>query len=156
MLRVLILTSVRCGVPDILQDFPIKADPKHVFEVVSTPAGLDQWWTKTCVGQPRLGAIYELGFGPEYQWRAAVTQYQPGRLFELTLQHADDDWTGSRVGFALAPSALGTQVRFSHHGWPTANEHYRVSCHCWALYLRHLRRYVELGESVPYETRLDV
>lgn len=45
--------------PDILQDFPIKADPKRVFEAVSAPAGLDQWWTKTCAGQPRLGALGE-------------------------------------------------------------------------------------------------
>ena len=43
-----------------------------------------------------------------------------------------------------------------HLGWPEANAHYRTSCHCWALYLRVLRRYLENGESVPYEVRLDV
>jgi len=143
-------------VPDILQDFPIKADPKQVFQTVSAPAGLDQWWTKTCAGQPRLGATYELGFGADYAWRASVTKCEPGRLFELTLVRADDDWTGSRVRFELAPSGLGTQLRFSHRGWPTENEHYRVSCHCWAMYLRVLRRYVDFGETVPYEARLDV
>ncbi|MCH8956850.1 SRPBCC domain-containing protein, partial [candidate division KSB1 bacterium] len=37
-----------------------------------------------------------------------------------------------------------------------ANEHYRVSCYCWAMYLRLLKRYVEHGETVPYEDRLDV
>jgi len=46
-------------------------------------------------------------------------------------------------------------VRFCHRGWPAENEHYRVSCHCWALYLRLLRRQVEYAESVPYEQRLD-
>jgi hypothetical protein len=77
------------------------------------------------------------------------------RLFELTFDEADDDWTGTRVGFALAPFAIGTEVRFSHCGWPRENEHYRVSCHCWALCLRPFRRHAEHGESVPYETRLD-
>ena len=62
----------RAIMPDILQDFPIKADLRQVFEAVSAPAGLDRWWTKTCVGQPSLGAVYELGFGPEYEWRASV------------------------------------------------------------------------------------
>jgi len=33
---------------------------------------------------------------------------------------------------------------------------FRISTHCWAMYLRILRRHFEHGESVPYEDRLDV
>jgi uncharacterized protein YndB with AHSA1/START domain len=141
--------------PDILQDFPIKAAPTRVFEAISAPDELNQWWTKTCTGQPTVGATYALGFGPGYQWRAAVTTCQRPVAFELTLQHADADWTGTRVGFELAPAPSGTQVRFYHRGWPVENDHYRISCHCWALFLRLLRRHVEHGEFVPYENRLD-
>ena len=61
-----------------------------------------------------------------------------------------------RVGLRLEPRADVTWVRFSHTGWPVQNEHYRVSCTCWAMYLRILRRSLEHGESVPYEDRLDV
>ena len=32
----------------------------------------------------------------------------------------------------------------------------RTSCYCWVMYLRILKRYVEHGEMVPYERRLDV
>ena len=60
------------------------------------------------------------------------------------------------VGIDLEPREQGTWVRFSHRGWPEASEHYRVSCHCWAMYLRVLRRSLEEGESVPYERRLEV
>jgi len=141
--------------PDIVQDFPIKAPAARVFEAISVPRELDQWWTKTCTGQPNLGAKYELGFGPAYQWRAAVTKCERPGVFELTLKHADPDWNGTRLGFELASVPSGTQLRFYHRGWPVENEHYRVSCHCWALYLRLLRRYVEHGEFVPYEKRLD-
>ncbi len=49
-----------------------------------------------------------------------------------------------------------TQVRFEHTGWPVANDHYRISNYCWAMYLRLLKRYVEAGEVVPYEKRLSV
>jgi hypothetical protein len=68
---------------------------------------------------------------------------------------ADADWNGTRVGFRLEDKAGTTWVRFYHRGWPSPNEHYRVSCHCWALYLRLLRRDLEHGEFVPYESRLD-
>jgi uncharacterized protein YndB with AHSA1/START domain len=141
--------------PDILQDFPIKAPPARVFEAISAPGELDRWWTKIRSGRPSAGATYELGFGPGHQWRAVVTRCERPFAFELTLQPSDPDWDGTRVGFQLAAAPTGTQVRFYHRGWPAENEHYRVSCHCWALYLRLLRRQVEYAESVPYEQRLD-
>jgi uncharacterized protein YndB with AHSA1/START domain len=143
--------------PDILQDFPIKAPRDQVFRAVSTPAGLDAWWTGRAAGEPVVGATYELGFGPEYDWRADLTRCASGREFELSLTTADADWTGTRVGFRLEDKGdAATWVAFSHTGWPDANEHYRVSCHCWAMYLRLLRRYLERGEVVPYADRLDV
>jgi uncharacterized protein YndB with AHSA1/START domain len=142
--------------PDILQDFPINVPTARVFDAVSTPSGLDAWWTVRSSGQPRLGETYGLWFGPEYDWRAGVTRCRDGEEFELELTEADRDWRGTRVGFRLEPRPGGTQVRFHHVGWPEASEHFRISCHCWALYLRLLRRHVELGEVVPYERRLDV
>jgi len=141
--------------PDIEQELPIRASARDVFAALSTPGGLDKWWTLKSSGVPKLGNSYALDFGPGYQWRAAVTRCDDDRCFELTLTEADADWTGTRVGFELRPAESGTQVRFYHRGWPEANEHYRISCHCWALYLRHLRRHVESGDFVEYGKRLD-
>jgi uncharacterized protein YndB with AHSA1/START domain len=141
---------------DIMQDFPTKATASQVFQAVSTPQGLDRWWTKKSAGKPAEGEEYELWFGAQYDWRARVTHCIPDSEFELQMTRADADWMGTRVGFRLDPKNGNTWVRFYHTGWPTANEHYRISCHCWALYLRILRRYLEHGESVPYEQRLDV
>ena len=141
---------------DILQDFPIRATPDRVFDAVSNPALLDQWWTLRSTGKPTAGETYELDFGPQYQWRAVVEQSAPGAVFALRLTLADPDWTGTVVAFELSPGGAGTQVRFSHRGWPEANAHYRTSTHCWALYLRILRRHLEHGETVPYDVRLEV
>ena len=141
---------------DIFQDLPIKAPLDRVFRAVSTPEGLDTWWTKRSAGNPQEGAEYELWFGPAYDWRAKVTRLVADCEFELEMVRADSDWLGTRVGLRLEPREGATWVRFSHTGWPSANDHFRVSCHCWAMYLRILRRYLEFGESVPYEERLDV
>src|SRR5262245_30224098 len=142
--------------PDIYHDFPINAAKRKVFQAVSTPQGLDSWWTKTCAGSPSEGVDYKLGFGAEEELIAVVTQCVPDALFEFRLTKADSDWQTSRVGFELAEQGGGTTVKFHHVDWPEANEHYRISCFCWAMYLRLLKRYVETGETVPYETRLDV
>ena len=141
---------------DILQDLPIRAPLARVFKAVTTPEGLNQWWTESCSGEPTRGRTFELGFGAEYQWQATVTQCVEPVAFELAMTHADADWQDTRVRFELSPNDNGTTLHFSHRGWPEANEHYRVSCHCWALYLRLLRRHIEFGETVPYAQRLDV
>ncbi len=140
---------------DIFHQFPIKASSKQVFQAISTPAGLDTWWTKRSAGNPEEGAEYELWFDPAHDWRAIVSRYAPNKEFELRMISAHEDWQGTRVGFLLNEKAGVTEVRFHHSGWPESNDHYRVSCYCWAAYLRLLKRYVEHGEVVPYEGRLD-
>jgi uncharacterized protein YndB with AHSA1/START domain len=140
---------------DILQDFPINADLARVFQAVTTPQGLDSWWTKRSGGTPVEGAEYELRFGPQYDWRGRVTRIVPDREFELQITVADTDWLDTRVGFRLEAKGEGTWLRFYHSGWRDQNEHYRVSVHCWALYLRILRRFLEHGERVSYEERLN-
>lgn len=143
--------------PDILMDFPVSAPPDAVFRAVSTPAGLDQWWTLTSSGSAEIGTMMELGFGPEYQWTVRVTRSEADREFELELVDAMPDWIGTRVGFSLAPTADGgAQVRFRHAGWAEASDHFRRSAYCWAMYLRIMKLGVEEGLRVPYDQRLDV
>lgn len=137
-------------------DFPIKASADRVFRAVSTPGGLDTWWTKRSKGKPIEGGEYELGFGPEYDWRAKVTRCVPNSEFELELVSAHEDWKGTRVGVRLEEKGGTTNVRFYHTGWPKGNEHWRISCYCWPMYLRVMRRNIEHGEIVPYDKRLDV
>ncbi len=142
--------------PELPYLFPIKAPRVQVFRAIATPEGLNNWWTKTCSGKPVEGSDYELGFGPEYTWHAKVSRCIPDSEIELVLTKADSDWQGSRLVFRLSEKNGSTEVDFQHLGWPTDNEHFRISCYCWAMYLRLLRRYVEFGETVPYEDRLDV
>jgi len=142
--------------PDILQDFLIRVPPARVYEAVSSVEGLNEWWTRAASGTATVHESYDLDFGPGCVWRAVVTRAEPPRAFELRFVEADADWADTIVGFELAPTDEGTKVRFHHRGWREANEHHRVSCHCWALYLRVLRRHLEHGETVPYERRLEV
>jgi uncharacterized protein YndB with AHSA1/START domain len=142
-------------VPDIFHDFTIAAKRGEVFAAITTPAGLNEWWTKTSSGEPRVGAIYELGFGPGFQWRGRVTEIVPAQTFELQMIEADEDWADTRVRFDLSFASGVTPVRFRHVGWREVNDLYRVSCYCWGAYLRILRRYVQYGERVPYEKRIE-
>jgi len=143
--------------PDIYHTFTIDVAMENVFWGVSTSNGLDRWWTKNSSAIPARGATYVLDFGPGYTWKAVVTKYEEGKEFELQITDADADWMNTKVGFSLTAKGKSvTVVDFYHTGWPSANEHYKVSCYCWAMYLRILKRYLEGGEEVPYEKRLSV
>ena len=71
------------------------------------------------------------------------------------MTEADDDWRGTRIDFRLEDKGDRTHLRFHHLGWREPNDHYRTSCYCWAMYLRILKRHLEHGEVVAYESRLD-
>ena len=141
---------------DIFHYFPINATLEKVFGGISTPKGLDIWWSKSSTGKPAIGETYQLSFGAEYNWAGVVSKNVPNKEFELTITNADHDWTNSKVGFKLTYKNKVTQVHFYHTGWKEDSEHYRVSCYCWAMYLRILKRNLEFGEEVPYEDRLNV
>ncbi|HYB66402.1 MAG TPA: SRPBCC domain-containing protein [Steroidobacteraceae bacterium] len=141
---------------DIIQEFTVRTGLPRVFHAMATPQGLTHWWTQSSSGKPEEGAEYQLHFGPDYAWRARVTRYEPDVAFELEMTEAHPDWMNTRVGCVLKPEGReSTRVRFYHTGWPGENQHWRVSCYCWAMYLRIMRRYLEHGESVSYERRLD-
>jgi uncharacterized protein YndB with AHSA1/START domain len=142
--------------PEIIHEFSVKVQPERVFQLFATPNGLEKWWTKSSTGDAREGGNFRLYFGPEFDWQARVTRYVPPSSFELQVTHAHPDWVGTLVGCELTPEGKNaTRVRFYHTGWPEDNEHWRVSCFCWAMYLRILRRNLEYGETVEYEKRLD-
>lgn len=142
--------------PDIYHLFQVNASPSKVFEAISSPSGLDAWWTKKSRGNPRPGNLYELDFGPGYVWHALVSKCETDKILELKMLEADADWMETKVGFTLDFRDGATNVDFYHCGWKENNEHYRISSFCWAMYLRILKRYVEYGEQIAYEKRLEV
>ena len=141
---------------EIFHSFTVNAPLSNVFEGISTPKGLDTLWTKSSAGIPGLHEIYKLDFGPHYIWSGIVSKYVADKEFELQITDAQPDWINTKVGFVLNNKIEVTEVHFYHKGWPQNNEHYRISSYCWAMYLRILKRYLEYGEQVSYENRLNV
>lgn len=137
----------------IIHQLHINASLDQVFDRISTTKGLDQWWSLESRGRREAGSIYELGFG-SVDWQAQITHMVPPQEFELTMTRAEPDWINTIIRFELTTAAEGVDLKFSHLGWPRANDHYYISNHCWGLYLRILRRHLEHDESVPYHDRL--
>src|SRR3954466_14261539 len=98
----------------IFHNFPINAPLEIVFNSVSTPKGLDIWWSKSSKGIPAPEEVYDLYFGNGYFWVAVVSKYVPNKEFELTMTKADGDWMDTKVGFSLINQNNITYVHFYH------------------------------------------
>jgi uncharacterized protein YndB with AHSA1/START domain len=83
------------------------------------------------------------------QWWTERSSGTPKRGTEYSLWFGPKfDWVG-RVTECVPLQKFELEIT-------KADAHYRVSCYCWAMYLRILKRYLEHGETVPYAKRLDV
>ena len=138
---------------NIYHDFVIKSSLKEVFDAVSNPTHLNNWWTKESSGKPQLGYEYNFYFSEKYNWLGKVITFQPNHAFYIEMTKADEDWEPTTFGFNLERIDKGTQVRFFHINWPECNHHFRKSSFCWALLLNDLKNYVEKGIIIPFEER---
>ena len=139
----------------------IEASPATVFEVITSPEHLAQWWPDEARFEPEVGATGQLVFGDPTTGDASVPNItvislEPPRRFTFRWLHPDDERAGPDnslyVVFDLEPSGQGTLLRmtetgFREQGWEVAvlEEQYRLHDAGWD---RHLARLVEYAPTV--------
>ena len=138
---------------NIYHSFTVNASNKQVFDGVTLPEHLDNWWTLKSSGKPELNTEYNLNFTDEYDWFCKVSKVEPNQSFHLKMTKSDADWNPTTFCFELEHSGKGTQVNFSHLHWPYENIHFKHSSFCWALLLNGLKDYLEKGIIIPFEER---
>jgi uncharacterized protein YndB with AHSA1/START domain len=136
----------------------VEAAPDVVYEVISSPEHLKEWWADEVVDlEPVPGSVGELVWGDRsstdgHVARITVVDTQPPRLFSFRWVHLENDAAipGSAllVTFELVPSGEGTTVRmtetgFREMGWEVAvlEEQYNSHVDGWDLYLPRLGEY---------------
>ncbi|HLY20763.1 MAG TPA: SRPBCC domain-containing protein [Bryobacteraceae bacterium] len=109
---------------DIRHSLQISASRETVYALVSTAAGLAQWWAADV---RESGGKVELGFfnrSTVYRLSAVLAD-PPGRFAWVC--ETGQEWAGTRLVFQLEAAGSGTLVRFTHAGWQ-ADTDYFVSC----------------------------
>lgn len=138
---------------NIYHNLVIKASKEAIFDAFTQPEHLNNWWTLSSSGEPKLEAEYNLNFTESYDWYAKVSEVEHNETFYLKMTKADDDWNPTTFGFQLTTIEKGTLVAFSHTGWREANHHFKHTSFCWALLLNALKNYLEKDIIVPFKAR---
>ena len=138
----------------ILHDVHINADVSSVFDAISEPKHLNNWWTKKCSGIAEKGSKYNFYFSEEFNWYGEVTECIADKSLSITMTSSDADWDYTTFGFEIeAIDEKVTRLRFHHKDWKETNHHFRRTSYCWALLLFNLKEYLEDGSIVPFEAR---
>ena len=131
----------------------IKASTNEVFDAVSQPKHLDNWWILKSSGKPDLGTEYNLNFTDDYNWFCKVSEVRKNESFHLKMTKSDKDWNPTTFGFELEPTHNETMLKFSYINGSDNNNHFKHSSFWWAMLLSGLKNYVERGEVIPFEER---
>ena len=141
----------------IERELRIAATPSTVFEVISSPEHLKEWWPDDAVLDPTPGGTGELVFGDRSSPDAQIPQVtvvaaEPPRLFSFRWTHSAGEVAAAGnsllVTFELAPDGDGTHLRmtetgFREMGWEVAvlEQQYREHVEGWAYFLPRLVDY---------------
>ena len=133
----------------------IDAAPAVVFDVVSNPAHVREWWADEADYATEPGGAGRIGFhqGERTAWeRFQVVDAVPGRLFSFRWTHAEGEepaqGNSMLVVFALEPAGTGTlltmtETGFRERGWDDATvaAHYDDHVSGWDVFLPRLTAY---------------
>ena len=149
----------------IEREIHVEASPEVVFEVVTSPEHLRQWWPDEAVVEPTPGAKGELVFGDRSSGEAhipklSVVEAVPPRVFSFRWIHPEDEdareGNSLLVTFELTASGGGTLLRmtesgFREMGWEVAvlEETYRDHVTGWDTFVPRIGSYVIQLVSAP-------
>lgn len=143
----------------IEREIHVEAPPEVVFEVVSQPEHIREWWDAESDVAPTVGATGELVWADDDDPRAQVTPMtvvvaDPPRLFSFRWTHPASetavDGNSLLVTFELVPSGSGTLLRltetgFRERGWEIAvlEEQYKEHVVGWDTFVPRIAAHAE-------------
>jgi uncharacterized protein YndB with AHSA1/START domain len=140
----------------IEREIHIDASPEVVFDVVSSPEHLREWWPDEADFAAVPGGTGRIGFGDISQggtWvQFAVVDAMPPRLFSFRWTYEEGESAAPDnsllVVFELEPAGSGTRLRmtesgFRERGWDDAKVAAEYAEHAtgWDFYLPRLSAY---------------
>lgn len=149
----------------IERSIEINASPDTVFEVITSPVHLTEWWPDEALFEPIAGAEGRIVFGDRSAGdvnvpNITIVEIDPPRRFTFRWLHPDDEVASGDnsllVVFELQDLGGRTLLRmtetgFREQGWDIAmlEEQYRLHDAGWD---RHLARLVSYAPTVEFQS----
>jgi uncharacterized protein YndB with AHSA1/START domain len=130
----------------------IASDTVGIFEYLSLPAKLAEWFPDQAVMEPQLGGRYHFRWkDKEGVWSGVVTEFIRGNTLAYTWLPPGEAFE-TNVRFKIVPRGAETVVELTHSGF-TSSAAQEEAVKSWAFYLRNLKSVVEDGTDLRPQAR---
>ena len=126
-----------------------------VYNAISTPEGIQGWWTVDTIIVPEVGGMAEFIFGEKYHNKMEITDLQPDKRVAWHCVEGDQEWIGTDFTFELEGKDDHTLLRFGHNNWKSQTDFF---AHCnfqWGRYMISLKKYCETGSGDPFNPHVN-
>jgi uncharacterized protein YndB with AHSA1/START domain len=145
-------------------EIQIAAPPERVFQALTDPRQLMQWW-----GQKDMyhHTSWQIDLRPGGAWRSEGVRDRDGSSYSVNGEYVVVDpprtlsytwvasWSGSiqtLVRWELEPHSGGTLVRFRHSGFASAPVQTQAHYQGWQRVVVWMQAFVEYGETIATRT----
>jgi uncharacterized protein YndB with AHSA1/START domain len=137
--------------PEIMHLIKIRAPQGKVYQAVSTPEGIRNWWTRDAALDAKIGGTGEFGF---YDHRMVIKVKvaeltPPGHVVWDDVSSTGGAFDGTTISFDLNSEDGVTPVLFAHRGFKAGANNIASATTRWGFYLLSLKRYLETGKGTP-------
>lgn len=148
----------------IEREIYVNASPEIVYEVISKPEHMREWWPDDARFEPVAGSTGGLFWrnaetGETMTVVMSVVEVDPSRRFVFRWCYAEDPEPAGpslQVSFDLIPTGSGTRIRmvetgFREMGWEVAvlEAQYQEHVEGWNFYIPRLGAYIERLVATP-------
>jgi uncharacterized protein YndB with AHSA1/START domain len=154
----MVATSITPDQDAIVAEVHIAAPPERVFQAMTDPTQLMQWWGQKgryqhtdCTMDVRIGGKWmSAGVGADgtpYKVEGEYLAVDPPHALTYTWKPSFQEFNESTVAWELTPSGQGTLLKMRHYGLSQQAKARKDYANGWPTVLGWMRAYLESGET---------
>lgn len=126
----------------------IEGKKEHIYQALTEPNVLSLWWTKAVVEQE----LIRFYFGPAGEHCIVMQQVECIENTTVVWRCVEGPWQDiGQFIFAISQENGKSVLKFSHDGWPQANDFFQHCNSKWGFFLVvSLKQFIETGQGLPH------
>ncbi len=131
----------------IFHQLIINADPKVIYEAITSQKGLSSWWIKDCEAKAEVGYINTFTFEGYPSTKMKIRKLVTDTKIVWKCVEGDKEWRGTKLTFSISSENSGSILQFKHAKWKRQSSFYATCNFHWARHFIMLKEYCESGVS---------
>lgn len=131
----------------IFHQLIINAEPKVIYEAITSQKGLSSWWIKECDAKAEEKYINTFTFEGYPSTKMKIRKLVPDKKVVWKCIEGDKEWKGTKLTFSISSENGGSLFQFKHAKWKRQSSFYATCNFHWARHFIMLKEFCENGVS---------